>query len=184
MSLWVRPTSNSRDTPRISRGYDEAVDRKKGLFRADLHDPASWPEVILRGPQIGVATPFFKQPPETGTKGRPQDLTTLPDNALPRSEYARATDLETYRDAQDKWVALRKPDHLRRYTEFYRVMWRYMIPDDTDRSLFPRNLSPRADAYSWRTEPGDAVQSGTALTAWLLGCVSTRLPAARLPAID
>ena len=52
---------------------------------------------FLRGPQIGVATPFFKQPPETGTKGRPQDLTTLPDDALPRSEYTRATDIETFR---------------------------------------------------------------------------------------
>ena len=127
---------------RISRGYDEAVDRKQGLFRADLHHPGSWSEVILRGPQIGVATPFFKQPPETGTKGRPQDLTMLPDDALPRSEYARATDIETYCDAQDKWVDYSEPDRSRRYTEFYRVMWRYMIPDDTDRSLFAAIYPP------------------------------------------
>jgi hypothetical protein len=130
------------DAPRISRGYDEAVDRKKGLFRADLHDPASWPEVILRGPQIGVATPFFKQPPETGTKGRPQDLTTLPDDALPRSEYARATDLETYRGAQDKWIDYREEGQVCFYTDLYRVMWREMIPDDTDRSLFPAIYPP------------------------------------------
>jgi hypothetical protein len=89
-----------------------------------------------------VATPFFKQPPGTGTKGRPQDLTTLLDDALPRSEYSRATDVETYYGAQDKWVDYREPDRAVRYTKFYRVMWRYMIPDDTDRSLFPAIYPP------------------------------------------
>jgi hypothetical protein len=98
--------------------------------------------VILKGPQIGVATPFFKQPPETGTKGRPQDLTTLPDDALPRSEYARAADAETYLGAQDKWLDHQENDRSRRYTEFYRVFWRCMIPDNTDRSHFAALYPP------------------------------------------
>ena len=101
------------------------------------HAPADWSEVILKGSQISVATPFFKQPPETGTKGRPQDLTMLPDDALPRSEYARATDVETYRGEQDKWLDRREQGRVHPYTDFYRVVWREMIPDDTDRSLFP-----------------------------------------------
>ena len=85
--------------------------------------PDDWSEVILKGPQIGVATPFFKQPPETGTNGRPLDLTTLPVDALPRSEYTRATDVETYRGAQDKWVDHRAQGG-RPYTDFYRLLWR------------------------------------------------------------
>ena len=44
---------------------------------------------------MALPTPFFKQPPEMGTKGRPQDLTKL-HVTLPRSEYARATDRKTY----------------------------------------------------------------------------------------
>jgi hypothetical protein len=129
--------------PRISSGYHEKGAKRDGLISLEQpYDPIEWSEVILRGPQIGVATPFFKQPPETGTKGRPQDLGTLPDDALPRSEYARAADVETYRAAQDKWTDYREPDRLRRYTEFYRVMWRYMIPDDTDRSLFSAIYPP------------------------------------------
>jgi hypothetical protein len=127
--------------PQISRGYDEANAKKEGLIRWETWDPSAWSEVILRGPQIGVATPFFKQPPETGTKGRPQDLTVLPVDALPRSEYARATDTETYRFAQDKWVDYRDMPE-RPYTDFYRVMWREMIPNDTDRSLFPALFPP------------------------------------------
>jgi S-adenosyl methyltransferase len=50
-------------------------------------------------------------------------------------------------------VAVRQPARLaskwpdqagtnRPYTDFYRVMWRYMIPDDTDRSLFPAIFPP------------------------------------------
>jgi hypothetical protein len=131
--------------PRVSQGYNETNSVKSGLIRRHEYDPESWSEVILKGPQIGVATPFFKQPPETGTKGRPQDLTTLPIDALPRSEYARAIDLQTYRDAQDNWAGdgeLRK----RPYTDFYRVMWRYMIPDNTDRSLFA-GLYPPGPAH-------------------------------------
>jgi hypothetical protein len=128
--------------PRISRGYDETGAKKEGLIRAHLHHPANWSEVVLKGPQIGVATPFFKQPPETGTKGRPQDLTSLPIDALPRSEYARATDVKTYRAAQDKWMDHREQDRMRPYTDFYRLLWRRMIADNTDRSLFSAIYPP------------------------------------------
>jgi hypothetical protein len=130
--------------PQFSRGYDEANAKKDGLIRWETWDPEAWSEVILKGPQIGVATPFFKQPPDTGTKGRPQDLTTLPIDALPRSEYSRATDLETYRNAQDKWTDHREHGQLRPYTTFYRLVWRRMIPDDTDRSLFSALIPPGA----------------------------------------
>ena len=106
LPLWASVRSGSVISIRRSAaGYHETDAKKEGLIRCDLRTIQSdWSEVILKGPQIGVATPFFKQPPETGTKGRPQDLTTLPVDALPRSEYARATDIETYRAAQDKWV--------------------------------------------------------------------------------
>jgi len=128
--------------PQICLGYDEAKSKKDGLIEWKLNDPADWSRVILKGPQIGIATPFFKQPPETGTKGRPQDLTILPSDALPRSEYARAADIETYRRAQDEWVDHRESHRLRRYTEFYRLVWRRMIPDNTDRSLFSAIYPP------------------------------------------
>ena len=128
--------------PRICIGYDEAKAKKDGLIQWELRSPEDWSEVILKGPQIGVATPFFKQPPNTGTKGRPQDLTTLSSNAMPRSEYARATDVATYRAQQDKWMDYREQGRVRSYTDFYRLVWRRMIPDDTDRSLFPAIYPP------------------------------------------
>ena len=130
--------------PRMSWGYHESGAKKDGLIRWQLCDPDDWSEVILKGPQIGVGTPFFKQPPDTGTKGRPQDLTRLPIDALPRSEYVRAVDVETYRRQQDKWPDYREQGRLRPYTEFYRLIWRRMIADNTDRSLFAAIYPPGA----------------------------------------
>ncbi|WP_149263574.1 class I SAM-dependent DNA methyltransferase [Actinomadura sp. K4S16] len=165
----------------ISSGYHEKGAKKEGLIRLKLWDPSDWKEVVLKGPQFGVATPFFKQPPNTGTKGRPQDLVFLSENALPRSEYVRACDNNIYRRAQDLWVdylqlkdTLSSPSEIaqarstvaassgispaevsdesvrsliaekvrRPYSEFYRVIWRRMIPDNTDRSLFPAICPP------------------------------------------
>ncbi|MFG2243750.1 Eco57I restriction-modification methylase domain-containing protein [Spirillospora sp. NPDC048823] len=102
--------------PRISQGYNETNAVKTGLIRWSVGDRNNWREVVLKGPQIGVATPFFKQPPNTGTKGRPQDLTVLPRDAIPRSEYVRAVDIAAYREAQDKWVdyGSASPAHLNR----------------------------------------------------------------------
>lgn len=129
------------DMPRVSSGYHEFGAKKEGLIREELNDPESWRDVILKGPQIGVATPFFKQPPDFGTSGRPQDITVLAESALPRSEYIRATDYETYLAAQDRWVDYRESD-LRPYSEFYRVMWREMIPQANERSLFAALYPP------------------------------------------
>ena len=129
--------------PQISRGFDEANDKKTGLIRWELCIPSKWSEVILKGAQITIATPFFKQPPETGVKGRPPSLTELPVDAIPRSEYARATDVEKFRSAQDEWMDYRQ-NVRRRYSDFYRLIWRRMIADNTDRSLFPALIPPGA----------------------------------------
>ncbi|KWX01084.1 Uncharacterized protein LI90_2112 [Carbonactinospora thermoautotrophica] len=170
---------------RISRGYDEKGAKDSGLIRWQIADTTDttvdWSEVVLQGPHLGVATPFFKQPPNMGSSDRPQDLTSLPEDAVPRTNYRRATDVVTYQRAQDRWVDHRRlaellespevvaearqtlaaahrvtPDEVktelveeylrkrasRRYTEFYRLAWREMIPSNTDRSLFAALVPP------------------------------------------
>ncbi|WP_248965311.1 class I SAM-dependent DNA methyltransferase [Sphaerisporangium perillae] len=121
--------------PKISGGYHEKGAKEEGLIRWEVSEPRDWSEVVLKGPQFSVATPFFKQPPDTGTGARPQDLTLLPVDAVPGTNYRRATDVETYRAAQDDWDG-------QKYTDFYRVAWRKMIPSDTERSFFPALFPP------------------------------------------
>ncbi|XMA39052.1 hypothetical protein O1157_27300 [Streptomyces albogriseolus] len=94
--------------PQISSGYHES-----GAKAADLIDyapdegvvrrPADWSEVILKGPQIGLANPMFKQPSQGGGEVLGLNPMTLADDAVPESEYVYVAKPEVYRAAQDVW---------------------------------------------------------------------------------
>ncbi|WP_329521374.1 class I SAM-dependent DNA methyltransferase [Spirillospora sp. NBC_01491] len=161
-------------SPQISSGYHEKGAKEAGLIRWELFDPEYWSDVILKGAQIGVATPFFKQPSSTGIKGRPQDLSSLCEDALPRSEYMRATDWNIYRRAQDLWLdRQRYNDFLAAQPEEMKAL-REQIAQDQAISLsevsiemvdtFRRNesLRPYTEFYrlAWRQMiPGDTDRS-------------------------
>ncbi|NYI03494.1 class I SAM-dependent DNA methyltransferase [Allostreptomyces psammosilenae] len=121
--------------PWISRGYDEKGAKDAGLIRWETSTPESWEEVILRGPQFSVATPIAKQPPFTSHVDKPISLVQLPSDAIPATDYRRAASLDDFRSAQDRWGA-------QRYTEYFRVAWREMVPASTERSLFVALLPP------------------------------------------
>ncbi|GAA0322397.1 class I SAM-dependent DNA methyltransferase [Actinoallomurus spadix] len=168
-------------SPQISPGFHEGNAKKAGLIQWRIGHPSDWREVILRGPQFSILTPFAKQPPNMGRNDRPVDLGTLASDAVPATDYQRATDLDQYERSQDRWVdhtrlsellasleSVEKarqalaaargvdagsiPEDLliadlrgrasKRYTEFWRVAWREMIPNSTERSLFPVLIPP------------------------------------------
>jgi hypothetical protein len=129
--------------PQISSGYHEMGAKKQGIICEDVSDPKEWSEVVLQGPHIYVATPFAKQPPRMGSHDEPQHLATLPADAVPATKYRRACDLETYCQAQDRWVDHSLPEPtLRKYSEYYRVAWRKMIQDSNERSLVACLIPP------------------------------------------
>ncbi|MEU5785310.1 class I SAM-dependent DNA methyltransferase [Micromonospora lupini] len=121
--------------PRISSGYHEANAPREGLIRRALGRPNSWDEVIIRGPQFSVATPFAKQPPLTGTYDPIADIATLAEDAVPTTDFIRACDATRFASAQDQWDG-------RPYSDYYRLIWREMIPYDTERSLFAALVPP------------------------------------------
>jgi hypothetical protein len=129
--------------PHMSSGYHEMGAKKDGIIHEDVSAPGDWSEVVLQGPHFFVATPLAKQPPRMGSYDDPQDLTTLPSDAVPATKYRRACDLDRYHAEQDQWQ-----DHSlsesasRRYTEFYRVVWRKMIADNGERSLISAIIPP------------------------------------------
>ncbi|MEV6769687.1 hypothetical protein AB0N05_13770 [Nocardia sp. NPDC051030] len=153
--------------PQISRGYDESIAKKDELIEYGVGRPESIEEVILQGTHFGIATPFSKEPNEPFKNGRDWvslDLTTLPEDVIPRTTYIRQSDRKTYEGAQDEWVTTEGGS--RSYTSFFRMAWRRMIdPKSTERSLFSA-LIPPGPAHV------DAVHTlalsdnrGTALTA-------------------
>jgi hypothetical protein len=127
--------------PQISRGYEESGAKKTGLIKYDLSRPGEWSEVILKGIQIGLANPLYKNPDANSNDPTGLDLVTLPTDATPATEYRYAADPSRYLAAQDQWT-----DHhnlsQKRYTEFYRLAWRRQIAPNTERSVFGALIPP------------------------------------------
>ncbi|MFF9509699.1 DNA methyltransferase [Streptomyces sp. NPDC014724] len=96
--------------PQISSGYHESGAKAADLIDYNVADgtgavrrPADWSEVILKGPQIGLANPMFKQPSQGGGEILGLNPMTLADGAVPESEYVYVAKPEVYRAAQDVW---------------------------------------------------------------------------------
>ncbi|MET8118218.1 class I SAM-dependent DNA methyltransferase [Micromonospora sp. NPDC005291] len=90
--------------PQISRGFDEAGAKQAGVMDYALSEPGDWFEVILKGPQLGVATPFFKGPNPGSNDVLGANLIQLAEDAVPATEYRRVVGPQEYRDQQDRWI--------------------------------------------------------------------------------
>ncbi|MER5182667.1 class I SAM-dependent DNA methyltransferase [Streptomyces sp. NPDC002896] len=134
-ALAQAPNRLGERSPWISRGFDEKGAKDSGLIRWDTSSPAKWDEVVLRGPQISIATPIAKQPPNTSHVDKPTPLVGLPADTVPTTDYRRACSTEEFVAAQDKWNG-------RPFTEYFRTAWRKMIPASTERSLFVTVIPP------------------------------------------
>ncbi|WP_406372737.1 class I SAM-dependent DNA methyltransferase [Streptomyces sp. NBC_01550] len=132
----------AEQNPRITVGmFENLATKKLGLYRwatSDLNNPQ---DLILQGPHIGVGLPFNKEPNNPCRSNRDwsvMGLHTLPANAVPRTNYIRACSAADYRAVQDVW----DPAGDRRYTDYFRVAWRAMIPLTNERSLFAALIPP------------------------------------------
>ncbi|MEV0975940.1 hypothetical protein [Streptomyces sp. NPDC049915] len=115
-------------SPQITRGFDESgakksvygpdkdkplIDYNKNLADSEDFQADTWKDVILKGPQIGVANPFFKQPSQGGGEVRGLNHLELSSDAIPESEYRRVVDDATYRGEQDRWLDHAELERLR-----------------------------------------------------------------------
>ncbi|GAA1376676.1 class I SAM-dependent DNA methyltransferase [Catellatospora chokoriensis] len=124
--------------PRFSTGYHETYSKQQGLIRWATGSSSSLYEVVLQGPHFVGATPYSKQPNnpcKTNRDWSSWDLTTLPVDAMPVTNYARACDKEQYFASQDIWGD-------RPYTDYFRLAWREMVPPSNERSLFAALIPP------------------------------------------
>ncbi|MFJ2843564.1 hypothetical protein ACIPD2_18215 [Streptomyces griseofuscus] len=114
-------------TPDVFIGYDEGaakkaqfgpgknqrlVDYNTGVEGQPDYSAVSWNEVILKGPQIGVANPMFKQPSQGSGEVRGLDPRTLADDAVPESEYRRVSPRDVFLGEQDRWPDWTKYEEL------------------------------------------------------------------------
>ncbi|WP_367140894.1 MULTISPECIES: hypothetical protein [Streptomyces] len=117
-SLGTYPLRLGALYPDITRGYDESgakkaqfgpnknqrlIDYHTGIEGQEDYYAETWNDVILKGPQIGVANPMFKQPSQGGGEVRGLDPQVIADDAVPESEYRRVAPRDVFLGEQDRW---------------------------------------------------------------------------------
>ncbi|MFI2631743.1 hypothetical protein ACH5A2_15255 [Streptomyces collinus] len=117
-ALGVYPRRLGALHPDITRGYDESgakkaqfgpnrnqrlIDYNTGIDGQDDYHATAWSEVILKGPQIGVANPLFKQPSQGKGERRGLNPRLIADGEVPQTEYRCVASRDVFLDEQDKW---------------------------------------------------------------------------------
>jgi len=134
-SIQEQRLGNLQDSYYATVMFDETNAVKKDkTIRRDTQFPATPKSLIFSGPHFYVGTPVYKTPREICTeKGHYDvlDLTHLPDDYLPRTNYTPDCELIAYRDRTPKvsWG-----DRLP-VTEFYRLVSRKMLSQSGERTL-------------------------------------------------
>jgi len=131
----------SVDVIYATQHWNETIAQQDRTIRRDTSFPADAKELVLSGPHFYVGSPLYKTPRAACTeKGHYDclDLTTLPEDYLPRTNYRPEVSASEYRDRTTRvpWGE-KKP-----VTEFYRIASRGMLSQAGERtyisSLIPK----------------------------------------------
>ena len=133
----------------ITGHWHETMSQRNGIIRRETRFPASPEELVVSGPHFSVGNPLNKTPREQCKKSSDYDcldLTTLPDDYLPRTNYVPACDAAEYarRTPRVPWVNDCDSEPLS-VTDFYRVIHREMVNTSWSRTLTTA-LIPKAVA--------------------------------------
>ncbi|WP_405769532.1 hypothetical protein OG539_33600 [Actinacidiphila glaucinigra] len=80
------------------------IDYNTGVPGRDDYYARRWSDVILKGPQIGLANPMFKQPSQGSGELRGLDHNSLTTDAVPESEYRHVAPRDVFVEQQEKWI--------------------------------------------------------------------------------
>ena len=132
------------DQVSISYGWHESGAQRAGTIRrrtAFMEDPA---ELVVSGPHYFCGNPLYKTPRRLCREKADYDildLSALPDDYLPRTNYVRACDRSTYTAQTDHVSWTERPDaEPLRVTDCYRVITRRRIGSASERTLSPAML--------------------------------------------
>ena len=131
------------------RHWDETLAQQQRTIRRETRFPKDPSELILSGPHFFVGNPFNKTPRPVCTQNSHYDvldLTTLPDDYLPRTNYVPACSTGEYeaRTPRVSWCEDHE-DEPRPVTDFYRLVNREMVGPAAERTLIsaivPRHVA-------------------------------------------
>lgn len=124
----------------ISEHLNESRQQEDGTIRRETRFPKSADEWVVSGPHFYVGSPFNKTPNERCSHNKdysPIDLTQIPDDYLPRTNYLPACSPAEFRERTPHWNG--KP-----VTNFYRHAHREMVAPTGERTLVACVLPPGA----------------------------------------
>ncbi|CAL9387875.1 hypothetical protein SUDANB121_01203 [Nocardiopsis dassonvillei] len=124
--------------PFVSSGYHEMVAKREGLIEWESFNPESWSDVVIQGPHFSQLNPYSKSPNvpcRSQQDWTPWNISELGEGEVPPCNYKRASSVEKFLSMQDLWNG-------ERYSKFYRLAWRVMVPFNTERSLFAALIPP------------------------------------------
>ena len=127
--------------------WHETNAQDDGTIKRDTQFPDSAKQWILSGPHFHVGNPFFQTPRavcETHRAYDRLDLTDLPDDYLPRSNYAPACGEAEYqrRTPSVPWI---EPGETtpKKVTEYYRIAARKRLSQSGERTLISTIIPPK-----------------------------------------
>jgi len=118
--------------------WNETISQRDGTIRRETRFPISLGELVVSGPYFFVSNPCYKTPRERCTKSSDYDcldLTTLPDDYLPRTNYVPACSEEEYRKRTPRVRWRNGESESRPVTDFYRIVNREMVGPASERTL-------------------------------------------------
>ncbi|APD47026.1 MULTISPECIES: Eco57I restriction-modification methylase domain-containing protein [unclassified Synechococcus] len=122
--------------------WHETNAQKDGTIRRETSFPPDPSELILSGPLFNVANPLYQTPKAICNTNRAYDcldLTTLPDDYLPRTNYRPDVSPAEYRARTPRVPWGEKYP----VTEFYRVAHRKRLSQSGERTLIPSIAPPK-----------------------------------------
>ncbi|NLA54849.1 MAG: class I SAM-dependent DNA methyltransferase [Corynebacterium humireducens] len=129
----------------FSSGWHESADKKKGYFDTSWQHPASWSDVILQGPHLGVSTPMIKQPNRTMKHNQDWsevDLEAIGGDFIPATAYCpNRSAQESYDADYGFWNIGDTPVPV---ASTFRVAWREFAATTGFRTSYPALIPPGA----------------------------------------
>lgn len=117
----------------VSVCWDETGAPKAGIIKRQTGFVDKAEDVIYSGPQFFVGTPINKTPrPNCKSNGDYDnvDLTVIPEDYRPRTNYARSLPIDKYRALMPEWKETK-------LNSFYRIVCRSLTNASNERSLIP-----------------------------------------------
>ena len=128
--------------------WHETNQQDDGTIRRHTSFPKSTDQWVLSGPHFFVGSPFYKTPKRICNTNKAYDeidLTAIPDDYLPRTNYIPACSPDEYRARTPRvpWIEDGETES-RRVTDYYRLIHRRQLSQSGERTLIASVIPPGA----------------------------------------